>query len=93
MMELVKCVVIAVLLLTNVFCQELDVDNWREGIGEVRLILFPFVDVLEFVIHENKRHFNTSVSQKIFGWKKALLKHKSTYNTLYIIYFLFIYSQ
>ncbi|XP_038566552.1 protachykinin isoform X2 [Micropterus salmoides] len=34
MMELVKCVVIAVLLLTNVFCQELDVDNWREGIGE-----------------------------------------------------------
>ncbi|XP_044063685.1 protachykinin [Siniperca chuatsi] len=34
MMELVKLVVIVVLILTNVFCQELDVENWREGIKE-----------------------------------------------------------
>lgn len=37
MMELLKVVVIVVLLLTNVFSQETDVDNWREGIEEVRL--------------------------------------------------------
>ncbi|XP_070768288.1 protachykinin [Enoplosus armatus] len=34
MMELVKCVLVVVLLLTNVFCQDLDVDNWREGVEE-----------------------------------------------------------
>lgn len=38
MMELVKVVLIVVLLLTNVFCQELDYDSWREGIAEVRLL-------------------------------------------------------
>ncbi|XP_070823066.1 protachykinin-1 [Chaetodon trifascialis] len=34
MMELVKLVLIVVLLLTNVFCQEIDVNNWKEGIEE-----------------------------------------------------------
>uniref|UniRef100_UPI0037E9387A protachykinin n=1 Tax=Semicossyphus pulcher TaxID=241346 RepID=UPI0037E9387A len=33
-MELFKLVLIVVLLLTNVFCQEMDVDNWREGFEE-----------------------------------------------------------
>ncbi|KAM9353286.1 protachykinin [Symphorus nematophorus] len=33
MMKLLKLVIV-VLLLTNVFCQEMDVDNWREGIEE-----------------------------------------------------------
>ncbi|XP_049901999.1 protachykinin [Epinephelus moara] len=33
MMELVK-VVLVVLLLTNVYCQEMDVDNWRDRVGE-----------------------------------------------------------
>ncbi|XP_071326616.1 protachykinin [Trachinotus anak] len=30
-METVKLVLILVLLLTNVFCQEMDVDNWNES--------------------------------------------------------------
>ncbi|XP_030249100.1 protachykinin [Sparus aurata] len=34
MMELVKLVIIVLLLLTSVFCQEMEVDNWREGIEE-----------------------------------------------------------
>ncbi|XP_062278170.1 protachykinin [Scomber scombrus] len=33
-MERVKLVVIVFLLLTKVFCQEMDADNWRESIGE-----------------------------------------------------------
>ncbi|XP_035529082.1 protachykinin [Morone saxatilis] len=44
MMELIKVVLIVVLLLTNVFCQEMDVDNWREGIEENKL---PNSEVIE----------------------------------------------
>ncbi|GAA6217251.1 protachykinin-like [Lates japonicus] len=33
-MEIVKVVVILVLLLTNVFCQDMDDDSWREGSEE-----------------------------------------------------------
>ncbi|XP_073341022.1 protachykinin [Pagrus major] len=33
-MELVKLVIIVLLFLTNVFCQEMEVDNWTEGIEE-----------------------------------------------------------
>lgn len=36
-MELVKLLVMLALLLTNVFCQEMDVDSWRESSREVRL--------------------------------------------------------
>ncbi|XP_027142147.1 protachykinin-like [Larimichthys crocea] len=34
MVMLVKLVLVAVLLLTNVFCREMDVDYWTEGIEE-----------------------------------------------------------
>uniref|UniRef100_A0A4W6G0G4 Uncharacterized protein n=1 Tax=Lates calcarifer TaxID=8187 RepID=A0A4W6G0G4_LATCA len=33
-MEIVKVVLILVLLLTNVFCQDMDDDSWREGSEE-----------------------------------------------------------
>lgn len=35
-MEMVKFV-FAVLLLSNAFCQKMDVDDWREAIEKVRL--------------------------------------------------------
>lgn len=38
MLWIVKLVVVCVLLLTNVFCEEMDVDNWKEDIEEVRLV-------------------------------------------------------
>ncbi|XP_051263785.1 protachykinin [Dicentrarchus labrax] len=44
MMELIKVVLIVVLLLTNVFCQEMDVDNWREGTEENK---WPNSEVIE----------------------------------------------
>ncbi|XP_074508989.1 protachykinin [Sebastes fasciatus] len=44
MMELVKLVLIVVLLLTNVFCQEMDVDNWREDTEENK---WPNSDVIQ----------------------------------------------
>ncbi|XP_037640656.1 protachykinin isoform X2 [Sebastes umbrosus] len=44
MMELVKLVLIVVLLLTNVFCQEMDVDNWREDTDENK---WPNSDVIQ----------------------------------------------
>lgn len=36
MMETIKLVLVLALLLENVFCQGTDVDNWRDGIEEVR---------------------------------------------------------
>ncbi|XP_042279266.1 protachykinin [Thunnus thynnus] len=33
-MEIIKLVLIVVLLLTNVFCQDMDAENWRETIRE-----------------------------------------------------------
>lgn len=62
MMALVKLVLIAVLLLTNVFCQEMDIDNWREGIEEVGLI--TSISVSEnFIERMGKIFFHTSVEK------------------------------
>ncbi|XP_032373831.1 protachykinin [Etheostoma spectabile] len=46
-MELVKLVLIVALLLTNVFSQELDVDNWREGIEKDT---WPNADVIQDIL-------------------------------------------
>ncbi|XP_068563007.1 protachykinin [Cebidichthys violaceus] len=47
MMELVKLVLIVLLLLTNVFCQEMDDDNWREDIEENK---WPNSEVIQDIV-------------------------------------------
>lgn len=53
MVMLVKRVLVAVLLLTNVFCREMDVNYWTEGIEEVRLIFYH--------LRIRKTHFHTNI--------------------------------
>lgn len=37
-MEMIKFVLILALILGNVFCQEMDVDKWRDVSEEVKLV-------------------------------------------------------
>lgn len=77
-MELVKLVVIAALLLANVFCQEMDVDDWREGIEEVRLFKL-FVYLLKFYIYDNMNKIIPKFPQD-FGDGKVLTDTKNNLN-------------
>ncbi|XP_031723226.1 protachykinin isoform X1 [Anarrhichthys ocellatus] len=47
MMERVKLVLIVLLLLTNVFCKEMDGDNWREDIEENK---WPNSEVIQDIL-------------------------------------------
>lgn len=69
MMEQVKLVLVVVLLLTNVFCQEMDVDNWREAIEEVRFLKFIRICEFLFMLRLRKIHIHTSVSQRFWDGK------------------------
>lgn len=62
MMELVKLVIIVLLLLTSVFCQEIEVDNWREGIEEVRLIKLNHICETIKICHFCNESENMSVT-------------------------------
>lgn len=56
-MEMVKFV-FAVLLLSNAFCQKMDVDDWREAIEKVRLCKFSNLWIYWNVIYNGNRENN-----------------------------------
>ncbi|XP_041798343.1 protachykinin [Chelmon rostratus] len=81
MMEQVKLVLVVVLLLTNVFCQEMDVDNWREAIEENKWSNSEVIQdiLLRMTRKPGPRQYLGLVGKKDFGrakTQKARKRHK-----------------
>ncbi|XP_075937246.1 uncharacterized protein LOC142937978 [Anarhichas minor] len=74
MMELVKLVLIVLLLLTNVFCKEMDGDNWREDIEENK---WPNSEVIQDILMRMTRKPGMPQYLSLMGKKDSGHKFKT----------------
>ncbi|XP_026226108.1 protachykinin [Anabas testudineus] len=67
-MEIIKCVLLLALILGNVFCQEMDVDKWREASEEN---MWPNSEIIQDILVRMTRKPGPRQSLGLMGKKNS----------------------